>query len=135
MLWANALQTTGEFVCLERYRGDVRRVLTYTHMFVMAGADGRADDRVDPFYTAMGATPEEAEAQAHMVYLRARRCKHQMQRKNPMLLECSVCGIQQRTSLLTNSAAQPAPEPPAVLKAQKPQPKPGRKLFGFLGLA
>lgn len=107
--------------------------MTYTHMFVMAGANGRADDRVDPFFTAMGTTPEEAEAQAHMVYLRARRCKHQMQRKNPILLECSVCGVQQRTALMTNSSAMP--NTPKVPELQKPQPKPQRKLFGFISLA
>lgn len=99
MIWVGALQKTGSFTKLEPYKGDVRAVTVHTHTFVLGGKNGLADDREDLFYTAAAQTPEEAEAQAHAVYLRAVACPHQMKRQSPMLLECPRCGVQQRTPL------------------------------------
>lgn len=105
---------------LEAYQGDVRAVTVYTHTFVMGGKNGLADDRENPFYTASAASPEQAKAQAHAVYLRAIACTHRMARKGPMLLECEVCGVQQRTPL-TRAASADEKDQPAPRTKRKPE--------------
>lgn len=130
MIWVGALQKTGSLSRLEPFEKDVRAVTVFTHTFVMGGQDGLADDREDPFFTASAATPEEAEAQAHAVYLKAISCSHNMKRRVPMLLECTMCGVQQRTTL-----AHPAPAkgPSAPLKEAGKGRKPQRGgLFSWL---
>ncbi|WP_199698496.1 hypothetical protein [Deinococcus cavernae] len=122
MIWVGAIQRTGSLSRLEPYRGDVRPVTVYTHTFVMGGRDNLADDREDPFFTGTGSTPQEAEAQARAVYLKAISCTHRMTRKTPMLLECEMCGVQQRTPLTAQPAAA-APE--AAVKAGKRSRRPG----------
>ena len=122
MIWAGALQTRGELRRIEPCRGDVRVVTVYTHMFVLGKKNGRADDREHPFYTATGATPEEAEAAAHAIYLRARECTHRMARTSPTLLTCALCGVQQRTPL----TAMPQTD-------TKAGPKKPVRLFGLFG--
>ncbi len=120
MIWVGALQTKGQLSRLEPYKKDVRVVTVYTHTFVLGNEKGLADDREDPFYTATGATPEEAEAAAHMVYLRATACTHDMKRTSPTLLECSHCGVQQRTPMHVSH------QPEAKAKQKKPA-----RLFGL----
>lgn len=121
MIWVGALQKTGNLTKLEPFKGDVRAVTVYTHTFVMAGKNGLADDREDPFFTASGETPQEAEALARTVYLKAIACTHRMARRAPMLMECEVCGVQQRTALAKTAAveATPAAKQPARKKTAK----------------
>lgn len=128
MIWVGAIQKTGSLSRLEPFGKDVRAVTVYTHTFVLGGQDGLADDREDPFFTASAATPGEAEAQAHAVYLKAISCSHDMKRKAPMLLECCLCGVQQRTAL-----AHPVPvvTPSAAVKGKGKKPQRGG-LFGWL---
>lgn len=99
MIWHGALQSKGKHQRLEPHKGDVRVVVFYTHTFVLGEPNGRADDREHPFYTATADSPEIAEKQAYMVYLRSQKCTHDMQNKTPTLLECPRCGIQQRVPL------------------------------------
>lgn len=128
MNWPGAVQKTGTLSRIETYKNDIRPVVLHTHTFVLKNADGRADERYDLFYTGLGATPEEAETTAEMVYLRSTACKHQMVRKNPTLLECRSCGIQQR--ILPGQAVPAAASDSAV---KEPERKPGKGgLFGFL---
>lgn len=127
MIWVGALQKTGSMTKLEPFKGDVRAVTLYTHTFVMGGKNGLADDREDPFYTACAPTPEEAEAQAYAVYLRASACAHRMKRLSPMLMECPVCGVQQRTPLAKAEDQGDTPQRQAPVAKKRP-------LLGWLSL-
>lgn len=123
MNWSGALQKTGTLSRLEKDGKDVRAVTVYTHMFVLRGRDGRADDREDLHYTAEGATPKEAMQAAHAVYEKAIECQHALVRKSPTVLECRWCGVQKRTTMTHTSSANKA--------ATK---KPERLLFGIFRL-
>ena len=46
-----------------------------------------------PFYSLLGATAEHAEERAHLVFLRARDCRHQFTRKKARTYECHLCGV------------------------------------------
>lgn len=111
MIWTGALQKTGTLSRLEQHGRDVRAVTVYTHTFVLGGEDGMADDRENPFFTASGTTPQEAEARAREVYLKAVGCSHRMKRKGPMLMECTACGVQQRTALAASASSALAEKP------------------------
>lgn len=132
MIWPGALQKTGQLSRLEPNGKDIRPVTVYTHTFVMGGADGRADDREHPFYTAEGQTPQEAEEQARAVYLKAVACTHRMAKKQPMLLECRLCGVQQRTPLATATASNTTTEP-ASPSQTLPRRKSRAARSGWLG--
>ncbi|MDO4244646.1 MAG: hypothetical protein Q4C89_01305 [Deinococcus sp.] len=112
MKWYGASQRRGTLSRLAPDGKDVKAVTLYTHTFFLI-EDGRSDEQKQPHYTAVGATPEEAEAMAFAVYQRAMDCNHAMQQKGPMLIECSHCGIQRRVLL------PPAPPVAVTRKAER----------------
>ncbi|ADV66397.1 hypothetical protein [Deinococcus maricopensis] len=64
------------------------------------------DYRRFPFYSINAPTAEEAEERAHLVFLRARNCRHQFVRKMGRTYECTLCGV-----LYVNDAPPAAPQP------------------------
>lgn len=126
MNWPGAFQKTGAIQVLRPHKGDIKAITLYTHMIVL-GRGTLSDEREDPFYTASGNTPEEAETAAYTVYLRAICCQHHWDAKAPMLLECSRCGIQICGSLPDVGAGASAGS-----TTQAPAAKPKQRLLGSL---
>lgn len=129
MNWRGVVQKKGTLSRLETHGNDIRPLVEYTHTFVFINEDGRADERQDLFYTALGSTPQEAADAAEMVYLRATACQHKMVQKSSMLLECRSCGIQQRINPKKGSGQA------ASTQAKQPtDPGIKPKSKGFFGL-
>lgn len=136
MNWPGTVQKTGTLSRLETYNNDIRPLVEYTHTFVLINEEGRADERQDLFYTALGSTPQEAAAAAEMVYMRAVGCHHQMVQKSPLLMECRSCGIQRRimpgkgTTQRLDVSEESAPKTPTKTDS-KPQAGGKGGLFGL----
>lgn len=120
MKWQGALQKKSTFSHLVPDGQDVRPETLFTHTFILAEG-GRADEREQPFYTAMAPTPAEAEALAFAVYTAAQTCEHQMVSKSPTLHECRHCGVLRRVSPVARASST---EP-------LPAARPERRFFGL----
>ena len=116
MKWQGAIQKKGTFTRLVQAGNDVQSETLYAHPFILIEG-GRASEREQPFYTALAATPLEAEAEAFAVYQMSRQCQHEMMTKGPMLQECLHCQVQRRVPLVSAAAAPP--------------PKAERRFFGL----
>lgn len=98
MKWPGVVQKTSSYRCLTSGRRTVKVVERYVHTFFVL-KDGKANERDSLYYTAIADTPEQAEQEAYVVYLRASGCQHKLRRINPMMVACQ-CGLQKRLTVV-----------------------------------
>lgn len=132
--WERAARKHGVYQKLEVVdKGkDVRPVSVHTFTFYLSDGQPPLPDR-HPYYTATGATPEEAEQAAYVVYMRAVNCQHRFVKVGPHLQKCQLCDVRldglQGALLQAQGEGSEAPSGAAASKPAKPSAL--KKLFGL----
>lgn len=133
--WERAARERGKYQKLEVVGKDVRPVTIYTFTFYLSDGAAPMPNR-HPYYMATGATPEEAEQAAYVVYMRAVNCQHRFRKMAPHLQTCQLCGVRLdglQEALLQGQTIDTEHDhletsPP---KREKAKPSGLKKLFSF----
>ncbi|SMB93677.1 hypothetical protein [Deinococcus hopiensis] len=92
MDWQNVSRRCGTLQRLASgQNGEMWPVTEHTYTFFL-GEDERFGETRVPFFTGVGATPEEAEERAYSAFLRAENCSHVfVPRAASNVAECRTC--------------------------------------------